>query len=140
MSFYKLPNGITFSDLQIPDVKNTNESMWFKENHDAVIYFSILGSPLPNLTCTHERTKKVILSCSNDQMRNILYKAKDKPCKSENGKYMLSSQASQTGKVKLLISRVELGKDDGALLCRLINSKGQQKYFRLVVNVKGLSD
>ena len=112
--------------------------MWFEENHDAMIYFSILGSPLPNITCTHEDTKKVILSCSNDQMRNILYKAKNKPCKSEDGKYILSSQVSQTEKVKLLISKVELEKDNGALPCRLTNSKGQQKDFRLVVNVKGL--
>ena len=127
-----------FLDPRAPDVKKTNRSVWFEENHDAMIYFSIFGSPIPSLTCTHENTKKVILSCSKDQMRDILYKAKSKPCKSANGKYVLSSQASQSDKVKLLISKVNLEEDNGALHCRLINSKGQQKHFRLGLNVKGM--
>jgi Tol biopolymer transport system component len=71
-------------------------------------------------------------------MRDILYKAENKPCKSQNGRYILSSRSSQTEEVKLSISKVKLEKDNGALHCRLMNAKGQQKDFRLDVNIKGL--
>ena len=125
-------------DPQAPDVQSTNGTKWLEENTDAKIHFSILGSPVPNLTCIHEKTKEEIISCSKTQMKNILYRAQNKPCKSQNGKYILSSRSSQTAKVQLLISKVKFETDNSTLFCRLTNSKGQQKDFRirLFVNVK----
>jgi hypothetical protein len=128
---------LSFVDPQAPDVEDTNGTRykWFDKNADARIDFSILGSPVPNLTCIHEKTKQKLLSCSNTQMQDILYNAENKTCKSQNGTYILSTRISQTEKVQLFISKV---KSKTNILCRLVNSKGQQRNFRLFVNVKGL--
>ena len=71
-------------------------------------------------------------------MEDIFYRENHKPCKSENGRYILSSRGSLTKEVKLSISKVKVSKNDGVLLCHLMNSREQPKNFNLTVNVKGL--
>lgn len=137
MSIYHIFIIDHFVDSHAPDVRRTNETGWFEENHDALVYFSILGSPPPNLTCIDNNSKEVVLSCSRNQMRDILYRKGNKPCTSRDGKYSLSSQSKQSERVKLFVSNVNLERNNGVLLCRIMNLKNEKKNFRLDVNVKG---
>ena len=120
-----------------PNVEKRNVSKWFEENQNATIQFRIFGSPLPNLTCVDESKGKNFIFCSKKQMRQILYAEESKPCISKNGRYILSSQTTQTEKVKFSISKVNLRRDNGVITCHLKNSKDQKKMFRLAINVKG---
>lgn len=114
----------------------SNNSTWFNRDTGGSIEFTIYGSPLPSLTCTQNRTRKIVLSCSKTQMRSLLYEEKSKPCISISGKHVLISRASQTGKVKLLIAKLKLETDNGRLDC-LLRNPYDKNHFYLDVNVKG---